>query len=65
MPSSVIKGFAYDPAESRLDVDFVSGRRYSYHEVPERIAERMRRAISKGSFFNHQIRDRYRYSRVI
>lgn len=63
MPSSVIRSFDYDPAAQRLDVQFVSGRRYSYHDVPANVAEGMRRAISKGSYFNRRIRDAYRFTR--
>jgi hypothetical protein len=63
MPSSVIRSFDYDPAAHRLDVEFVSGRRYFYLDVPERVVDAMRRATSKGGFFNRRIRDRYRFER--
>lgn len=63
MPSTVIRSFDYDPASHRLDVQFVSGKRYSYHDVPANVAEGMRRAISKGSYFNRRIRDAYRFTR--
>ncbi|MDB5708989.1 MAG: hypothetical protein JWL96_1059 [Sphingomonas bacterium] len=59
MPSSVIRSFDYDPADQRLDIRFVSGRHYSYLAVPQREVEAMRRAFSKGGFFNRRIRDRY------
>ncbi|EZP72908.1 Lysyl-tRNA synthetase [Sphingomonas paucimobilis] len=64
MPSTVIRHFDYDAAEHRLDVQFVSGRRYSYFEVPEKLAAAMRRASSKGSFFNRRIRDHFRFTRL-
>jgi hypothetical protein len=64
MPSSVIRDFHYDPAERRLDILFISGRRYSYHEVPSEVALAMRRASSKGEYFNSHIRDRYRFTRT-
>ena len=64
MPSSVIRSFDYDPAAHRLGVEFVSGRRYFYHDVPERVVDAMRRATSKGGFFNRRIRDRYRFERA-
>jgi hypothetical protein len=64
MPSSVIRGFAYDARAHRLDVEFVSGRRYAYHDVPERTVVAMRRAPSKGRFFNRRIRDHYRFTRL-
>ncbi len=63
MPSTVIRSFGYDPADHRLDVQFVSGRRYSYLDVPEREVAALHRAASKGGFFNRRIRDRYRFVR--
>ena len=64
MPSTVIRRWDYDAADQRLDVEFVTGKRYSYHEVPARIVEEMRAAFSKGSFFNREIRDRFRFTRI-
>lgn len=63
MPSSVIRDFDYDPPARRLDIEFVSGRRYSYHDVPERIVAAMRAARSKGRFFNARIRDHFSFTR--
>ncbi|MEP9357225.1 KTSC domain-containing protein [Sphingomonas sp. KR3-1] len=62
MPSSVIRAWSYDEAEHRLDITFVSGRRYHYHAVPERVAQGMKQAISKGSYFNRRIRDRFAFT---
>ena len=62
MPSSVIRSFRYDPDARRLHVTFVSGRRYSYQDVPSEVAEEMRLAVSKGTFFNRRIKDRFDYS---
>lgn len=64
MPSSVIRALHYDPVDHHLDLLFVSGRRYRYHEVPEETYDAMRRAFSKGEFFNAHIRDQYRFTRV-
>ncbi|MEZ0243225.1 MAG: KTSC domain-containing protein [Sphingomonas sp.] len=63
MPSTVIRAFAYDPDEHRLDVEFVTGKRYSYHDVPERVAQGMRDAFSKGSYFNRRIRDHFAFTK--
>ena len=60
MPSTVIRSFHYHPALRALDVEFVSGRRYRYADVPEDVAEAFRSAFSKGRFFNTRIRDRFR-----
>jgi len=63
MPSSVIRSYRYDPAGRHLDVVFVSGRLYRYHDVPEDIYQGMRRAFSRGEYFNANIRERFRYTR--
>jgi len=60
MPSTVIRRFDYLADRRALDVEFVSGRRYRYDDVPEEVAAAFRAAFSKGRFFNDQIRDRYR-----
>jgi hypothetical protein len=62
MPSSVIRRWDYDEAEQRLDIVFVSGKRYSYHAVPSRVARGMREASSKGSYFNRHIRDHFAFT---
>ena len=61
MPSTVIRRFAYDPDNCELWVEFVSGRRYVYEEVPASVAETLGSAFSKGAYFNSRIRDRFRY----
>jgi lysyl-tRNA synthetase class 2 len=60
MPSTVIRRFAYQTPTRSLEVEFVSGRRYRYSQVPEEVASRFRAAFSKGRFFNAHIRDAYR-----
>jgi hypothetical protein len=61
MPSTVIRMFHYDADRKRLVIDFQSGRRYAYSNVPAEIYLGMCRARSRGSFFNTQVRDRYPY----
>ena len=64
MPSRVIRSYRYDPSDQHLDLVFVSGRRYRYHDVPAEAYDAMRRAFSKGQFFNAYIRDHYRHTLV-
>ena len=64
MPSTVIQQFSYDANHADLRIEFINGRRYVYHDVPESIAAAMQRAKSKGGFFNRKIRDHYPFSRV-
>jgi hypothetical protein len=63
MPSNVIRSYHYDPQQRRLELQFVSGRRYLYHDVPEETYRGMRQAFAKGEYFNEHIRDRYRHTR--
>lgn len=64
MPSSVIRGFSYDPAQRVLTVTFVSGRVYRYENVQADVVSSFRNASSKGEFFNARIRDRYAFSEI-
>jgi hypothetical protein len=59
MPSTVIRRFDYSPERRELMVEFVTGRRYVYRDVPEGEARAMRGAFAKGRYFNARIRDRY------
>jgi len=59
MPSTVIRRFDYDPRRQTLDVQFVSGRRYRYIDVPQDVAAAFAGAFAKGRFFNARIRDHF------
>ena len=64
MPSSVIRYFNHDPKTDRLLIVFQTGRRYRYGAVPAEIADGMRRAYSKGEYFNEHIRDRFAFEQL-
>jgi len=64
MPSSVIHRFVYDPAKRSLWIEFVTGRRYVYEAVPEKVAEAFGMALSQGIYFNRQIRDQFKCREV-
>ncbi len=59
MPSTVIRRFDYFADRGELLVEFVTGRRYVYLDVPQDEAAAMRAAFAKGRYFNAHIRDRY------
>ena len=61
MPSTVIRRFDYAPDRRELTVEFVTGRRYVYLDVPPSEATAMRSAFAKGIYFNPRIRDRYKW----
>lgn len=64
MPSNVIRRFVYCPDSAELWVEFTSGRRYVYSQVPTEIADTFRSAFSKGIYFNTRIRDRFPHREV-
>ena len=59
MPSTVIRRFDYAPDRRELVVEFTTGRRYIYSEVPAAAVEALRSAFAKGVHFNRHIRGRF------
>ncbi|HET6940895.1 MAG TPA: KTSC domain-containing protein [Sphingomicrobium sp.] len=59
MPSTVIRRFMYVPEARELTIEFVTGRRYIYSDVPKADVEEFRAAFSKGEHFNRHIRNSY------
>ncbi|RYE58697.1 MAG: KTSC domain-containing protein [Sphingobacteriales bacterium] len=56
MPSSVVSTINYDVEKQILYVVFVSGDRYAYKEVPEKVYKDFKASISKGTFLNRIIK---------
>lgn len=65
MPSSVIRDWIYDPESRRLAVEFTTGRRYAYLDVPPDVADALGAAFSKGRYFNTHIRDAYDFVELV
>ena len=65
MASTVIRAIAYRPETRQLDVEFTTGRRYLFHDVPPEDAEAFRRARIKGRHFNARVRGRYRFEELV
>jgi hypothetical protein len=64
MPSTVIRSFRYDEASQVLTITFVSGAQYRYWRVPLGVVMNFKKAMSKGNFFSHYIRDVYDFQKV-
>jgi hypothetical protein len=64
MPSSVIRRFVYDEMKGDLWVEFTTGRRYVYSEVPQEVADALRGAFAKGVYFNSRIRDQFPHREI-
>ena len=63
MPSTVIRSYRYYPEKRELNIVFQTGRSYTYKQVPEQTFTAMRAALSKGRFFNKEIRDAFEFER--
>jgi len=59
--STAIEEVAYDAAQRHLTIRFVHGGRYTYLDVPPRVARGLIAAPSHGRYFHHHIRDRYAF----
>ena len=64
MPSTVIASFKYDSDNHILQIRFVSGILYNYKNVPEELYDAMKKAFSKGIFFNEHIKDKFEFEKV-
>ena len=64
MPSTVIRRFDYEDRRNELIIQFQSGRRYAYFNVPPDIYQGLRAARSRGTFFNDCVRNRYPCNRL-
>jgi hypothetical protein len=64
MPSTVISSIDYESERQVLRIVFNSGKVYDYLQVPSTVFERMKRALSKGTFFNRYIKDQYAFTRL-
>lgn len=64
MPSTVIRRFVYDEMKGDLWVEFTTGRKYVYSEVPREVADALRGAFAKGDYFNSRIRGEFAYREV-
>lgn len=58
--STAVQAASFNPQTGKLTLWFTSGGQgYDYYNVPPHIVEGLLNAPSKGSYFNHFIRDRY------
>lgn len=64
MPSTVIANIEYEAELARLTVNFTTGRIYHYFMVPPDVAMSFQSALTKGTFFNTKIRDKYLFREV-
>ena len=62
--STTLKSMGYESESQILEIEFQSGSVYEYFDVPGAVYEGLRRAESKGRYFNDEIRDDYAFVRA-
>lgn len=62
--SSNLRAVRYTALDEILDIQFRSGAVYRYLGVPPSVFTSLRNATSKGRYFYHNIRNRYRTIRL-
>jgi hypothetical protein len=62
--STTLATVAYDHRTEILRLEFRNGAVYSYTGVPALIHRALLTAPSKGAYFNHNIRGRFRYQKL-
>ncbi|HEY9826769.1 MAG TPA: KTSC domain-containing protein [Stenomitos sp.] len=62
--SSNLKAVGYNPDSKVLYVDFHSGSRYTYADVPSDMHDEFLAAPSIGGFFNHNIKGNFKSDRL-
>lgn len=54
----------YDTSSKELMIEFSSGFKYMYDEVPHEIYTKFRMAESQGKFFAKEISKKYKYKKL-
>ena len=62
--SSVLSSIVYS-VDATLELEFRSGAIYRYFAVPQTVFEALIAAESKGAYFNRNVRNRFRYQRLL
>ena len=62
--STTLSAVAYDEFKEMLRLQFCSGARYEYVDVPAAVHASLLSASSKGRYFNQVIRGRYAYRSI-
>ena len=63
--SSNIKTIEYNEEIQTLTVEFQSGAKYAYSNVPKTVFNRLVSANSVGRYLNENIRNNYTYIRLV
>jgi lysyl-tRNA synthetase class 2 len=64
LESTTLASALYDPLQRRLAIEFRSGERYLYFQVPQFCYQQPLEADSKGAYFNRNIRNRFPFQHL-
>lgn len=64
LDSALLASAAHDPGRHLLDVEFRTGERYRFFNVPSVCYRELLCADSKGRYFNSNIRNRFPYQHL-
>jgi KTSC domain len=64
LDSTTLAAASYLSAQCLLELEFRNGAVYRYTDVPACVYQALLEADSKGTFFNHHIRNRFPYQQV-
>ena len=62
--SSNVKSIGYETETSTLKVEYKSGYKYEYENVPANIFDELLESVSKGKYMNQVIKGQYNGRRV-
>ena len=62
--SSNLKKTEYDTETKKMLVEFNTGAKYEYSEVPHQVYTQFRMSESQGKFFNSKISKTYKYRKI-
>ena len=62
--SSNINAVGYDMSFGSLIVEYKSGSKYQYKNVPYELYENLLKAESKGRFVNENVKSKFEYNRI-
>jgi hypothetical protein len=62
--SSNLVSVGYDAAARLLEVEFVTGKTYQYHDVPLDVYQGLMSASSKGEYLHDNILNRYEFQEI-
>lgn len=62
--STILRTVAYHCDRKLLQLEFHNGAVYQYFNVPAAFHDGLLEAPSKGTYFNHFIRDKFDYAQV-